>query len=219
MRLIGKKAGLVASVAVCAALLSSCSREVDIPPVSGNTYSHLRYLSANYPDQTMVNISYEFELVSEQQIAVPGRLRGPSWLYRSRSEAESQRFIFLHVVTSESGDGIPAGSIERFGKRDYTAIPFCSERAAVEDETLRPYLTVLEEQGFALSSELFGYRFFPRTLEIDGQRIDLLYIEDIERDGIRCADFGPDIDDPVDEAVDIASRYQSRAFSSFEIIN
>jgi hypothetical protein len=56
-------------------------------------------------------------------------------------------------------------------------------------------------------------------LEIDGQRIDLLYIEDIERDGIRCADFGPDIDDPVDEAVDIASRYQSRAFSSFEIIN
>ena len=216
---MGKTSGLLASMAVCATVLAGCAREVEIPEVSGNTYAHLRYLAASYPDLTMVNVSYEFELASEQEIAVPGRLSGPSWLYRSRSEAESQRFVFLHIVTSEPGDGIPAGSIERFGKRDYTAIPFCEERSMVEDETLRPYLAVLEEQGFALSSELFGYRFFPRTLEIDGKRIDLLYIEDIERDGIRCADFGPNVDDPVDEAIDIADRYQSRAFSSFEIIN
>lgn len=219
--MILKSKWLAVATALCSiTLLSACERPFEIPAVSGNTYAHTSELSAIYPNQTFVNISYEYELQGNKKIEIPGRLHGPAWMYAARALEDPQRFMFLHVVTSEPGDGIPTGQIERFGKRDFTAIPACVDASEPLDETLQPFVDMVKEQGYALSRDLYVYRFYPRTLETDGKRIDLVYLHDIERDGHRCADFGPDLANPSgEEAEDLAMEYQSRAFSSFEIIN
>lgn len=202
------------------AVLAACERPFEIPAVSGNTYAHHNDLATVYPNQTFVNISYEYELRSQQEIVMPGLRKGPSWLYAERTSDEPSRFMLLHVVTSEPGDGIPSGQIERFGKIDFTAIPSCVDLSQPLDPTLQPFVDIVRSQGFSLSRDLYVYRFYPRTLELDGKRIDLVYLRDIERDGTRCADFGPDIASPEgEEASDLAANQQSRAFSSFEIIN
>lgn len=210
-----------AAAAVCAlAILAACERPFEIPAVSGNTYAHHNDLATIYPNQTFVNISYEYELRAEQEIDIPGLRKGPSWLYVERASQEPSRFLLLHVVTSEPADGIPAGQIERFGKIDFTAIPACVDLSQPLDPTLQPFVDLVKAQDYSLSRDLYVYRFYPRTLEGDGKRIDLIYLQDIERDGVRCADFGPDIANPEgDAASDLAANHQARAFSSFEIIN
>lgn len=200
-------------------ILGACEREVVYPEVSGNTYSHFPILDIRYPRQLSVTVAYAYERDSDHGIALAGGSAGTAYLYRDRALEQPARFVFVHPIDQDEAGGIPPGNVERLGKRDYIARPVCVDREGEIDPFAAPYIAVLEETGHPLSRELYVLVFFARQVEADGRRVDVVFVEDVQRSGLTCAALGPDLEDPDEERVVLVEPLRVRAFSSFEIIN
>lgn len=216
----GRRWTWAAGLAGLGLALSACEREVVYPEVSGNTYKHFSVLDIRYPDQFSVSVAYAFERDGEHAVALGDGASGTAYLYRDRALEQPGRFLFVHPIAPGDGAAIPPGDVERLGKRDYISRPLCVDRQGEVDPFAAPYLAALAETGIPLSRELYVHLFFARQLEGDGRRVDVVYVEDVQRSGLSCAELGPDLANPLQEdRIALVDPLRIRALGSFEIIN
>ena len=205
--------------AAVALLATSCSDPFESSPLlTGNTFDRYNSMAVPYPDSENVNISYEFGFTDNVVITVPGEFTGEAWLFSENSAAIPERFVTLQLVEPVTDATLEVGRELSVGKGVFTVKDYCVTRSATKSPlVVKPYISALLENGFALSDALYVRRFVSKRVGLDGKRLDVVFVEDIVRKGYDCSMLG-DMSETEGEIGDFIELLRSRGDRSFEVV-
>ncbi|MDJ0685733.1 MAG: hypothetical protein QNJ84_13595 [Alphaproteobacteria bacterium] len=203
-----------ASVALC-----GCDSDFyqDTPVLSGNTIDRFNDLAVTSPRSANVTISYTFGAVSQDPVTVPGGLPGPSWLFAEQGPDAPEAFLHVHLVAPAVGAPDASGTPVRIGKKRFQSILYCVDPSEGTPAAVAPYLARISASGFALSSDVFLRRYVAEEIGVDGRRIDVVYVRDIARLGLRCDGLG-DLTNPEPDVKPQIDRLGQDAARAWEIV-
>lgn len=212
---VGKK---LAVLGAASAMVAACwwHPELDRPVVLGNTMDQFNSMDRIAPQNVNVNISYEFEHVSEFHDEETGN---DIWIYRGRLEDMKNRYILAAYVPELEDDEIPAGQILTQGRARVTAIDTCAPASGELDEEQAPLFgKVVDEfkaHSGAGSSDLFVRRMIANATEEGGRRLEVTYFVDVSAEGQTC----PEVNDFSNEEWNaLLNDLRDESTRSFEVI-
>jgi hypothetical protein len=190
--------------------------------LSGNTFSLYNELGKMIPNDTRVNISYEFQFKSKTILTLGEVYSGPSWLFEEWSAQHPDKTIQLHMhspVSEPMEYAEDEGEIKSLGRFDFKVVNYClnTDHLAAIDPQIRLYIDHINAEKIPLSRYVIMRRYMSERLEDDGSRLDIIYVEDITRQGYSCKDIG-DINEPKNGTGVLIERINERADRTFEFI-
>ncbi len=215
-RLIPRLSITIAALAVLAGCLDPIEFVADTPKIAGNTFA-----SGTGDDAVLVTVSYDFAFVGEVAYSVSDDVRATAWLFANRRSPSPEQFFQIHLLTNHGAldVGAPEEFIFPLSKNEFELQTHC---IAWDDVSLAApiarYVDIIKSENFDASAEVLVGLFHIEPGELPDKSIDLVYVEDIVRNGFACFDLQEEDDGGTPDGVIFLEQFEIRARRSFDII-
>ena len=186
-RLISRLCISAAALAALAGCIDPIAFVADTPKIAGNTFA-----SGAGDEAVLVTVSFDFAYVDEVTYAVSDNVSAAAWLFANRRTPSPEQFFQIHLITH-------GGDVDR-PKPDGFVPPLAKDEFALEtrciawddnslDTPIARYVDIIKSERFDASAEVLFGLFHIEPGELPDKSIDLVYVEDIVRNGFACADL------------------------------